>query len=241
MLAVACPFCLLLIDRFKKIGLKQIIVAICAVAFVVYLVYAVLIFRHAGTIDTFISSFSFSDFNKKVLSAILTGEGELGLRNIFYYFIDFNNQFTGFGVGATYLRVLLFWLPGSLSLGIKPDDFALTIASAYMGNPSNTAYSVHPTFFGDAYANFGFMGFLVGILWGAIFNVLDTYVGKKSDHLRPYLISTLAFSFVIIGRGSVYNGAVIAVISFSLLIFSNWLLDRFFQNNKVSKKIDRWL
>ena len=66
--------------------------------------------------NTFISSFSFSDFNKKVLSAILTGEGELGLRNIFYYFIDFNNQFTGFGVGATYLRVLLFWLPGSLSV-----------------------------------------------------------------------------------------------------------------------------
>lgn len=224
MLAFACPFCLLLVNRYKKIGAAQIMMAAVATVLVVYFVYAVLLFRHAGTISTFLSDFSFLSFNSEVLNSIFSGEGELGLRNIFYFFIDGANQFDGFGSGATYVRLLLFWMPGSLSAGLKPDDFAITMASAYMGMPFNTTYSVHPTFFGDAYANFGFMGFLLGALWGVVFNILDRCIGRRRDHLRPYLISAIAFALIVVGRGSVYNGAMIALVSLTILIVSEIVL-----------------
>lgn len=225
MLAFACPFILLLVNRYERISGAQIATAVFAVALVIYLVYAVLVFRHAGTIDTFLSSFSFSSFNSDVLNSIFSGEGELGLRNIFYFFVDGGNNFYGFGSGATYIRILLFWLPGGLSAGLKPDDFAITMASAYMGAPLNTIYSVHPTFFGDAYANFGFMGFLLGIVWAVIFNVIDRFIGKRKDYMRPYLISAIAFSLIVIGRGSVYNGVVIAIVTLCILMISKTVLN----------------
>ena len=94
-----------------------------------------------------------------------------------------------------------------------------------MGAPLNTIYSVHPTFFGDAYANFGFMGFLLGIVWAVIFNVIDRFIGKRKDYMRPYLISAIAFSLIVIGRGSVYNGVVIAIVTLCILMISKTVLN----------------
>ena len=67
-----------------------------------------------------------------------------------------NNNFPNFNQGHTYLRVLLFFIPESFSMGIKPPDFAVSMGSAYINNFSNTIYSMHPTFYGDLFANFSY-------------------------------------------------------------------------------------
>ena len=120
----------------------------------------------------------------------------------------------------------MFWLPGSFSSGLKPDDFAVTMASAYMGNPFNQTYSVHPTFFGDAYANFGFFGIFLGVVWAVVFNCLDRWIANIDSRAKPYVVSALAYAFVLIGRGSVYNGTVIGIVSIALIFAAFFILER---------------
>lgn len=218
MLSLVCPICLLVASRIKRFSLKHALLGLLLVFLVVYVVYAILIFRHAGTASSFFSSYDLASFNYAVLSSILSGEGELGLRNIFYFFVENNNNFEGFSQGATYLRMLLFWLPSEIGNGIKPDDFAITMASAYMGVPSNEVYSVHPTFFGDAFANFGFLSFLLGSLWAVLFNILDVWISRLNSDIKAYIVSAWAYALIVIGRGSVYNGFMIGVVA-AIIIF----------------------
>lgn len=213
MLSMACPLCLLLASRYKKLSIKDMIIGVILVLFLVYIVYAILIFRHAGTLESFISEYNLSTFNQAVFSSMLAGEGELGLRNILYYFIENHNNFAGFSQGASYVRILLFWLPSNMSQGIKPDDFAITMASAYLGNPFNTTYSVHPTFFGDAYANYGFVGCFLGVVWGLAFNCFDAWMRQLQVDYKVYIVSIWAYALIVIGRGSVYNGVMIGIVS----------------------------
>lgn len=231
MLSFVCPLCLLITSRIKRLSFKSILLGLALVVLILYSVYAILTFRHAGTMENFFSSYSLSTFNRDVFASMLSGEGELGLRNIFYYFIEWDNSFAGFSEGATYIRILLFWVPTGLSQGIKPDDFAITMASAYMGNPFNETYSVHPTFFGDAFANFGFIGFLVGIFWGVVMNCIDAWLSRADYANKPYLVSALAYAFVIVGRGSVYNGVMIGIVSV-VVIFGASAVLAFFDARK---------
>ncbi len=226
MLSLACPLCLLIASRIKRLSLRHALLGFLVVSLVVYVVYAILVFRHAGTVTNFISSYDFTSFNNAVLSSILSGEGELGLRNIFYFFIENNNNFEGFSQGSTYLRMLLFWLPSEIGDGVKPDDFAITMASAYMGISANEVYSVHPTFFGDAYANFGFLGYLVGGFWAIFFNILDVRLIRLNADVKAYIASAWAYALILIGRGSVYNGFMIGVVA-TFLIFGTTALASF--------------
>lgn len=218
MLSMVCPICLLVASKIKRLSIKHVVLGMLLVALVVYVVYAILIFRHAGTVNSFLNNYDFATFNREVLSSVLSGEGELGLRNIFYYFIEHDNQFEGFSQGATYLRMLLFWLPSGLGDAVKPDDFAITMASAYMGNPSNETYSVHPTFFGDAFANFGFLGFTIGIVWGTLFNIAENCFTKLKSDAKIYVAAAWAYALIVIGRGSVYNGFMIGVVSTVIIL-----------------------
>lgn len=207
----------LFIMKNKKINLKQILIFLVLGVIAVYIVYAVWIFRHVGTVTNFFNQYTFSTFNTEVLNAILNGEGEFSLKNIFYYFININNDFPGLGDGATYVRLLLMYLPTKFCFGLKPDDFAITMSSAYTGNIYNTNYSVHPTFFGDLFANFYFYGILFGILWAIIFYCVDKYISKKDNIIRCSLIVIWGTCFVIMARGSVYNSLYIAISSTIIL------------------------
>lgn len=204
---------IIFIIKNKKLKFSQILSFTIMGVLCIYIVYAIWIFRHAGTMENFLEKYTFSTFNTEVFDAILNGEGELALKDIFYYFIDINNNFPGLGQGATYIRLILMLVPTSLCFGLKPSDFAITMSSAYTGNIYNTNYSVHPTFFGDLFANFNFYGVLMGVFWAILFLTLDKYISKKDYIIKICLIVAWGSCMVIMARGSVYNSMYIAVIS----------------------------
>lgn len=212
-LTIVIPILFLIVTKHKRLTGGQATLYILLATLIVFFVYALLVFRHAGTLEAFVRNYDLNSFISEVFANIFSNEGELGLRNIFYYYVENGNNFAGFNEGASYIRILLFWLPGSLSSGIKPDDFAITMASAYLGLPYNNVYSVHPTFFGDAFANFNYFGVLLGLLWAAVFNMVDVWLGRMSSHRKTYCISAIGFCLIIIGRGSVYNGCVMAIVA----------------------------
>lgn len=223
-LPLFCSILLLYISKIKKINIKQIVLLALIAILVIYSVYGLRVFRHYGTLDKFINEFDFAEFNGTIASYIQNDDGELGLKNYFYYFIDNNNNFEAFGEGHTYKRMLLVWLPTRWSLGMKPDDFAISMGKAVL--PSSDGFSVHPTLFGDCYANFGFLGFvLMGIFWAIYASVLDYIVKiQKNPNLRYALMVICCVTYIIIGRGSIYNGFVWQFFGIIILILLNFAL-----------------
>jgi len=206
--------------RMKRIRLRSVLLAVLAAVVVIYIVYGIRAFRWYGTLDNFLNTFNFDDFNAQILLFLESENGELGLKNAFYYFLANNNDFPGFGQGATYIRMLLVYVPTQLSFGLKPLDFAQTMGAAYGLAPGG---SYHPTLFGDAYANFAWPGILIGVFWGAYSSIGDFLITRfKSGLISILAFCLLASSYVIIARGAVYNAflwvawglPVLAVIAF---------------------------
>lgn len=219
--------------EFKKMS-QIIVLSILAI----YLVYLMRVIRIKGTIANFVTSFDFNETNKFILDQIVSDDGELGLRNAFYYFIRYNNEFPGFNEGASYIRMMLFWLPTSLSGGLKPNDFAITMGSAYSGNINNTTFSMHPTFYGDLFANFWWFGIILALFWAIIFKFLDIITNKLSDFNNIIFSVILCCAYVIFARGSMYNGFFMLVVSsvFMVLIFITSKVITNLLNNKHYKK-----
>lgn len=204
------------IFRIKRLKFRHIMLAVIGAIVVVYLVYGIRVFRHYGTLDSFINQANISNVINKISYQIRTSDGELGLRKYFYQFIANDNNYEGFNSGSTYLRMLMVYLPSRFAFDIKPSDFAVTMGWAMTGR---VGQSIHPTLFGDAYANYNIWGFFIGFLWGKFANVCDLIVYKIRLPLNKILCFCLfAVSFIIIARGSVYNGFVYVAYGVPLLI-----------------------
>lgn len=214
----------------KKIKIKFIMKSSILALVSIYIVYALRVFRHNGSIATFLDNMSVISFIEQINEYLITDNGELGLRRVFYYFIANDNNFNGFSEGATYIRMMLVYFPSQFSFGLKPDDFAIT-----MGKAIGMGYggSVHPTLLGDCYANLGFLGIFLGIFWAFYANFFDYILVRiKSSEFVLLSYSLMSVSYVIIARGSVYNGFFFLAWGLPLLYFIKKLV-YFILNSKV--------
>lgn len=207
--------------KIKRIRFKTLAIACLLGLVALYLVYAILVIRHYGNIFDAISNLTFQEVSESIIKYIQNGKGELGLKNVFYYFLERNGQFTDFGKGHTYIRMLLVYLPTQLTFGLKPDDFAITMGAA-MG--MSVGGSTHPTLFGDCYANFLWAGILMGAFWAGYAYVADIIVLKyKNKYISICSYVLLGYTYVVIGRGSVYNGFFDVAWGLLILKFIEWL------------------
>jgi hypothetical protein len=207
------------LSRQKRIRVKQIIFIFIAGVLIVYSVYGLQVYRYAGSGLDFLQHHDLTSFNKQVIEMIFGGRGELALRDAFYRFLNADNQFPGFGEGRTYLRLLLMLIPTRFSFGLKPPDFAITMGSAYIGDLNNTTYSMHPTLYGDCYANGSWYGVLYGAFWALAVAIGDRAVKTGGLINRISLIVLLGSVYVIIARGSVYNGYFLCMVAWMFLWF----------------------
>ena len=210
LIPITVPFILFYIYNEKfKFSITNIIMAIGGTVLIIYSILGLHVLRIYGTLGNFISTISFVDFNRIVYGLLFSRYGEFGLRNAFYYFIENNNNFEGFGRGLGYQRLLMLPLPSPLSLGMKPQDFAMDMAYAY--DPVNSIVgvnSMHPTLYGDCYANFGWYGVLLGVFWAMFSSISDVLTKHtKEAILRTSLFVSCSYAFTLIARGAVYNGA----------------------------------
>ena len=190
--------------KIRRINFSSIIFAGISAVLVIFIVYGIRAMRWYGSLENLIRDFSFRQIIDRILMFLRNSDGELGLRNWFYYFIENENQFVNFGLAHTYLRMLFVFIPTRLSFGLKPNDFAQTMGTAI---GMEIGGSVHPTLFGDCYANLGEYGILLGALWGIIVTCGDVISLKfKTGEFQVLGYVLLATTYVIMGRGAVYNG-----------------------------------
>jgi hypothetical protein len=167
----------------KKLQIKNILLFSFMAFLTIYLVYFLRLLRVYGGLYNLIYGYNFTQINERIFSMLLEGNGELSLRNAFYHFIDINNNWANFNKGHTYIRLLLIAIPTSLSGGLKPFDFAITMGSAWSNDPYNTIYSMHPTLYGDCFANLWWCGIFLGVFWavfrGSVYNgIFIGYAGS---------------------------------------------------------------
>lgn len=224
------------ISGHNKLKLKSIIFLGIIGILAIYIVYALRAFRHIGSLDNLIKNYDIKSFNEKVFTYFENDDGELALREYMYYFIENNNNFTNFGKGHTYIRMLFVFVPTKWSFGIKPADFAITMGKAIL--PNSTGYSMHPTLFGDVYANFGTYGFLWGAFWAIMVNTIDNIIKKKNKILYLPFILNFGIAYIIEARGSVYNaftwsvyGAIILNVVYIIFKWENNSSERVFKQN----------
>ena len=186
----------------------------------------IMAYMRSYTISSFISNFDLKALISYVTNVFDNMGGELGLREVFYYFIENNNNFPGFNTGAGYLRVLLWWLPTGFSFGLKPPDFAVTMGSALLGY-EQTAFSTHPTLFGDCYANFHWFGIILGVFWAAFVYFFEKFIYSRSNYMvRAAIASALAQMYIMMARGSVYNSIYSVFLSTVFVCMANFALCR---------------
>ncbi|WP_152419724.1 O-antigen polymerase [Bhargavaea cecembensis] len=209
----------------RNISLKQVIFFTTAGLVVIYSVYFLRLLRIYGGFYLLMSNFDFWGINNQIITMLLSGDGELSLRNTFYRFIEIDNDWPGFNEAHTYIRLLLIAIPTSLSFGLKPPDFAITMGSASLNNIYNTKSSMHPTLYGDVFANLWWFGIFLGVFWAILNSIVDNFVNRRSFVIKAMLIVLFGVVYVIAGRGSVYNGFFIGYTG-CIIIFVVFLMTR---------------
>lgn len=195
-----------ILDEKNRISFKQVVTLGVMGFFSVYLVYFLRLLRIYGGFYNLIHEIDFAKTNEIIWEMILSGDGELGLRNAFYYFIYYDNNFANFNKGHTYIRLLLIAIPRSLIPEIKPPEFGVSMGNAWNPNPKTFFYSMHPTLYGDCFANLWWFGVFLGIYWAILTYLLEKHIDRENDVVRDMLRVLFGAVYVIVGRGSVYNG-----------------------------------
>ncbi len=225
LLPVLCGVIALYVYRKGTLSFKNTVALILLGCVSVFIVYSIQLYRHIGSLNDFITTFSLAEFTNHIIDNITSGEGELGLLKVFYHFVYINNDFPGFGEGHTYIRLLLVLVPTGFAFGLKPNDFAITMGSAWVNDPSNTAFSTHPTLFGDVYANLGNFGVLLGIFWAVLVYGIDKLIDRNNVYVKLALLNLITGNYVLIGRGSVYNSFT-SIVYGSIIIGGIYLIAR---------------
>ena len=218
----------------SKLSMKKIIILFSFTIISVITIYAIQIFRYYGSILNFIIEFDSHVFFDRIFTNIAEGEGDIGLREVFYYFIYHDNQFENFGQGHTYIRMFMLFIPTQWSAGLKPPDFAISMGSAL--GIGDAGFSTHPTLFGDCFANFGYWGVLMGIFWAILVFWADKFSNSLEINLKISSIVLFANTYIIIGRGSVYNAYSWSVYGLLVMLFVYYVLKRIPRNNN-SKRV----
>lgn len=172
----------------------------CLILFSVFFLQQI---RYAGSLKNLFMNQNISDIIGNTFLTIKSGEGEFGLSRVFYYFVQNNNNFEEFGQGLTYIRLLFMPFPSGI-VPFKPRDFAMDMWEAWHGI-TTTSGTMHPTLYGDAFANFGFAGILLGALFACIAKVADILTKSNSELKKILYISILSTMYILIARGAIYN------------------------------------
>jgi hypothetical protein len=222
-LPILCVLITIPILKNKRISFRFVLFGILSAIMVVYTIYALWIFRSYGSISDFISKFDFLEFNEIVFAKITENEsnGELNYRKWFYYYIQNNNNFKNFNRGHSYIRMLLVYIPTRFSFGVKPPDFAISMGAAIGMDEGG---SMHPTLFGDCYANLNVFGIFLGGFWAFYATIVDKIVISQ-DPKNAVLIYVLnSVVYVIMGRGSVYNPFTFVAYGVPLILVISFII-----------------
>lgn len=213
---LAMPFLIyfLLSMDVRKI-MKSLLIGFIIILFVFFLQQ----YRYLGSLNEAATKESKSQLVGNTIQFIVEGKGEFSLIKSFYKFIEEGNQFPLFGEGRTYKRLALFPIPTRFIRDLKPRDFAMDMYEAYY-NTKTEIGTMHPTIYGDLYANFGRLGCVMGIFYAVLLFIIDKYAIERAKpmSLKIFNIGIWGTTYTLLARGAVYNSITNGIWS-TVLVF----------------------
>lgn len=200
--------------NFRKVS-KALLVGIS----IIFLVFFLQQYRYLGNIES-IEFNTIIEVTQDTVENITEGGGEFNLRNGFYLFLENENNFINFNEGNTYKRLLLLPFPSRI-VTFKPHDFAYDMYNAINPARANQGGSYHPIFYGDAYGNFGFLGFSVAFLWFFIFKFIDKSIRYFNPSVSISLLAPISLMYILLARGAVYNSVAFLFWSGIIILIIN--------------------
>jgi len=151
---------------------------------------------------------------------------------LFYTFEVFPNHLP-YCRGLTYREMVLlpiprFILQGFVDPDIRTNSFSgIILARNLYGIEGGTARfgSIHPTIWGDAYANFGYWGCLIGIGAGLFLALLERLV-SRNRLLTLLTLPLLAGTLLVYIRGSMLHATLYLWYPLLMLFAGMWVGDR---------------
>jgi len=168
----------------------------------------------SGNLLNYLSSYGQIDFSG--------GEGEI--YQYYYYVIDRDYDKYPYKSGVTLVRLALLYVPRSIAPGLKPSDitYQIWLDALWDGFFDSTPYvealreaansdqpgSLHPTLWGDAYANAGLLGvILYPMLFSLVAMLIEYFVIRLSLLGRFAITPVIGVGYLMVARGSVVNGS----------------------------------
>lgn len=179
---------------------------VIAVVSIVFLVGILHTFRWQGTRDpaTFVRTVK----NPMAYEFMfLSSRSDINAKGKLLQAIDTFPAKHGWLYGNTYRCIALFWLPSRLAAGLKVDTMYL-YAYAVTGDPAvfTKSLSLHPTFAGDLYVNFGPLFWIGALFWGLLFGYIHRITTLYKDSiLCTVLGSSWVYLLILTFRGSIYQ------------------------------------
>ena len=161
-------------------------------------------------------------------------QSDLNNRVALYNAVDLFPRQHDWLYGNTYKTILLFWLPASMSGGLKEDTMYI-FAYAVSRDPATLREggSAHPTLPGDLYINFGYFFWIGAFLWGCLFGWIHKLISRHKNDVAHNLIGSAWVYFLLLSvRGSIYQsfmaflycGLYLAAITWFVKVM--WVPDR---------------
>jgi len=124
--------------------------------------------------------------------------------------------------GATYRRMLFFYVPHKYYPRLKPLDTDMVFGAMIVPRLAHAAVTVPPTMMGDLYINFwGWPGIIGMFLWGLLLGYIDCkYRTNVFWHIA--MGSAFLYLWLFVVRGAPYNALFSGVFIFAFL----WLFGR---------------
>ena len=204
---------------------------------VIFGVFLLQQYRWLGGLDNALNA-GFEQILTNSLNYMKGGNGEFGLIKAFYYFMDNDNKLRDFGEGNGYIRLSMFFLPASI-FAFKPRDFAIDMYREWY-HYDYAGGTMHPTLFGDVYANFGYAGVVMGAIYALILSIFDEVVASTRDSsMRVLKISLICTYMVLLGRGAVYNSTFNCIIGIAVVSLLEFAYKRYLRNRNMEGEYER--
>ena len=168
--------------------------------------------------------------------------GEFSLRYVYYYLVNEIPETHEPGDGSTYLRLFLMPIPSSVIPDIKPTDFTQTMYDYFYDWDRGRGGTAHPLLFGDAWANFMWLGVFVGLFWGMLFGLLDRILNGIQASIRYMFMAPITTFMFFLARGAVYSSVTFIYYGFILItmtLFAYYVFKRLFNKGLHSNFANR--
>lgn len=214
----------------SEIKLKNLTKAIAISSLLIFAYIITRAFRLSGNLSDVLA-----DPSLIVATLSESDLGELALLKAFFHIVEFEITNENFNSNNGFIRLIMLFIPASMSGGMKPLDMGYAVWDSYIGI-LGLGGSFHATAIADSYFNDKNFGYITYPVFYAIaFTIYEKTFLSATKCWLP-IFGVVVVSCLAIARGSIYNGFSLLLIGGGIIFIAIKISDRFYINKNQTHR-----